>query len=114
MIPDVLIFIITLLASGVVQLLKLIPFLTPDSWQTAITNMFGYFGYFQGWLPIYPDPTQTGLWASVGLMTIVGWFITALVAVYLMKGAVMIIHLFSFGKIGLRLPSFGKGRTLKE
>ena len=114
MIFDIIIFIVTLFAKFFVFLLQIIPFVIPTAWQTAITNMFGYFGYFQGWLPMYPDPTKTGLWASVGLMTILGWFITAVVAMYMLKLFVMLFHMFTLGKIHLKLPTFGKGRTLRE
>lgn len=111
MIPDIFIFVIGLLSHLVVLILKLIPFAIPNSWETAITQAISYFGYWQGWLPIFPDPTKDGLWASVGIMTILGWFITAIVAVYLMKGAVMMFHMFTLGHVHLKIPSFGKGRS---
>jgi len=114
MIPDLFIYLLTFIASLVVFILKLIPFLIPDSWETAIESMFGYFGYFQGWLPLYPNPAATGLWHDIGIMTIVGWFLTAIVAIYLLKGAVMVVHLFTFGKISMKIPSFGKGRPIKQ
>lgn len=114
MIFDAILILLTTLAWGVISLLKLIPFAIPQTWQTAITQTFGYFGYFQGWLPIYPDPTATGLWSQIGLMTVVGWFITAIVAIYLVKGAVMIFHLFTLGHVQIKIPSMGKGRTISK
>lgn len=114
MIVDIILFILTLFARLAVLLLSSIPFFIPDAWETAITHAFSYLGYFQGWLPLYPDPTKTGLWATVGLMTIMGWFIYAIVGVYMMKGVVMIFHLFTLGKIHLKLPTMGKGRNIHE
>lgn len=109
MIIDILLWILSGFAYIVVAILKVIPFAIPDSWEVAITQMFSYFGYFQGWLPMYPDATKTGLWAITGLMPLIGTFITAIIAVYIVKGVIMLLHLFSFGNIHLKVPSF-KGR----
>lgn len=114
MIFDAILLLLTTISYGVVSLLKIIPFVVPASWQTAITQIFSYFGYFQGWLPIYPDPTASGLWAITGLMQIFGTFISALVAIYLVKGAVMLFHLFTLGHVSLKIPTFGKGRTISK
>lgn len=114
MIFDAILLLMTTISWGVVSLLKLIPMAVPDSWQLAITQVFGYFGYFQGWLPIYPDPTATGLWAQIGLMQIFGYFVSAIVAVYIMKGGIMLFHMLTLGHVHLKIPSFGKGRKLGE
>lgn len=113
MLFDAILIILTAISGALIFLLKIIPFFIPTSWQTAITSIFAYFGYFQGWLPIYADPTATGLWASIGIMNILGYFLSALTAMFLLKGAIMVLHLFSLGKIHLKLPTFGKGRTMK-
>lgn len=112
MLFDAILLICSMLAEGFITILKIIPFAVPTSWQIAIAQLAGYAGYFQGWLPMYPDPTASGLWKITGIMPLIGVFITAIVAMYMMKGGVMLFHLFSFGKIRLHLPTFGKGRTL--
>lgn len=114
MLFDVILFILSIFSAAFVGLLKIIPFVTPTYWQTAIEQFIGYGGYFQGWLPIYADATKSGFWAVTGIYPILGVFIGAYVAIYIVKGAVSLFHLFSFGQINLHLPSFGKGRVINK
>lgn len=104
MILDILFFVIGLILNLFSALLNFVQFVIPDAWQTAIHTAVGYAGYLQGWLPIYPNTSATGLWHDVGIMTILGWAISLWIGLYLVEFIVMLIKFIPFFGHSVKLP----------
>lgn len=96
MIFDIFLFIIGGILKIISFIFSLIEVVFPDYFVTAVTNYMGYLRYAQGFLPIVPDPTMTGLAHDVGLLTILGWVITLLIGIYSIKVLLKLLGLIPF------------------
>lgn len=103
MITDIFLWLVAGVANMVLGVLNLVSFVIPDAFETAITSLAGYLGYFQGVLPIVSDPTRTGLTATIGLVDVFGYWLQIVVALAIIKGALWTYHLLPF--IGKRVKA---------
>jgi len=92
----------------VVTVLKFIAFTIPDVFETAIAQLFGYFGYAQGILPIVPDAGMSGLAGDIGILTLIGYAIQFITVWYLFKLAIWLFSLVPWIGKHTVLPAGGE------
>lgn len=83
----------------------------PGSFIQALTEYFGYLRYMQGYIPLFPNPTATGLWHSTGLLTILGVMLFMMLNFYTFKLVVWFLRLLPFMNIK---PQLNRSNTHKK
>lgn len=77
-------------------ILSLVTFAIPVEVQTALSQLFGYVNYLNGYLPLWADPTASGLHRTVGIMTIFGWGLTIIILIQIFKVSLFVLRLIPF------------------
>lgn len=78
------------------KLLLAITWALPPEVTSALTQFFSYIAYWNGILPLFPDPTSTGLHRTVGIVTIASWSLTITLAIYLLKLFLFVLRMLPF------------------
>lgn len=111
MLTDLFFFLIGILLKTVVLVLSLITFPIPEAFTTAITEYVSYLSYAQGILPLLPNPSATGLWQSVGMLTLLGYGLQFIVVWYLLKLVLWAFSLIPWVGRHIHLPHGGSTHT---
>jgi len=104
MIVDVIYVVVASVLSLITALFGAISVIVPTWVQTALHTGIGYFNYLQPLLPITKNPSATGLWQTVGILDILGFVVSVVIGIYLIKLALMAINLLPIIKKA-ELPS---------
>ena len=106
MIPNLILWIVSLPLDLLVFVAKLLPFAFPLWLSQGIANIMGGTGILNTFLPMFPHVGMNGLVGSLGLMTIFGWLVV-------LMGYLIILSLaYKFIKIIFSLASIGAGPSI--
>lgn len=105
MITDVLLFIVGAIVSVLSGIFSGLSYAIPSVIQNVIGTALGYISYFNGFFPIYPNSSFSGLANTIGIFTIVGYYLQFILVWYLVKLALFVFHMIPWLGKKLEMPN---------
>lgn len=93
MITDIFISIFGFIILSITKTLGLVDFIVIPQFNEALGDLFGYFGYLQGIIPVVADPSMSGLASTIGALDVVNWGLRFVLALYTVKFVLWFFHI---------------------